>query len=107
MSEIEVVLCPCGSPASTEIQVGWDPDRNNGHGGGVYVPLCDHCYDQTDEARYHQEAYAELVQQVHYGEYTQKFVYDRWIWKCGASSMSDEDYRRISTDPYGIHEENS
>lgn len=44
----------CGRPATAEVQVGWDRKANGGAGGGVYRPVCEECYSETDEARQHE-----------------------------------------------------
>ena len=42
-------LCSCGQPATTEIQTGWSRERNS----GVYAPVCEACWADSDEGRHH------------------------------------------------------
>jgi hypothetical protein len=58
---METSKCQCGSPATTEMQVGWDPKANGGVGGGQYLPLCEKCYDDSDEAERHRREHARRV----------------------------------------------
>lgn len=96
-------MCACGRPATTDIQCGWDPAANNGAGGGVHAPLCEECYSQTDEAAYHREVYAAIVQDVYRGLYTRTNVngHVRWVGP-GGRFFDDEIYWKVLTDPYGV-----
>ena len=49
--KLEVVCHVCmEQPATTEVQSGWDPRKNNGAGGGVYTPVCEQCRREEEEA---------------------------------------------------------
>lgn len=97
--------CSCGNDATTEVQTGWNPNANNGVGGGQYEGVCEECYSQTSEAAYHAAQYAEIVQDVHYGLYVRNVLHghERWTGPMGRS-FNEEIYYQLLTDPYGVHE---
>lgn len=100
------LICGCGRPATTEIQCGWDHTANGGAGGGVYEPLCEGCYSETDEAAYHRAVYAEIVQDVYHGRYSRTVLHGHGRWTGPAGRFHDDQtHHRLLTDPYGVHGE--